>query len=50
MFKPPYKIRDGKGLLKLLKQADLKGLGGIMLDDVIESLPNHEKILKVFKT
>lgn len=47
MFKPPYKIRDRKGLLKLLKQADLKGLGGIMLDDIIESIPNHEKVLKV---
>lgn len=47
MFKPPFKIRDKKGLLKLLKQADLKGLGGILLEDVQESLPNHEKILKV---
>jgi len=47
MFKPPYKIRDKKGLVKLLKQTDLKGLGGILLDDVQESLPNHEKVLKV---
>lgn len=48
MFKPPYKIRDRKGLLKLLRQTDLKGLGGILLEDIQESLPNHEKILKVF--
>lgn len=47
MFKPPYRIRDKKGLLKLLKQTDLKCQGGIFLDDIQESLPNHEKILKV---
>lgn len=47
MFKPPYRIRDRKGLLKLLRQADLKGLGGIILDDIVESVPNHEKVLKV---
>ena len=33
--------------MKILKQHDLKGLGGILLDDVQESLPNHEKVLKV---
>lgn len=47
MFKPPYKLKDRKALLKLLKQQDLKGLGGIMLDDIQESLPNCEKALKV---
>ncbi|KAI9564115.1 hypothetical protein GHT06_007853 [Daphnia sinensis] len=47
MFKPPYRIRDRKGLLKLLRQTDLKGFGGILLDDIQESLPNHEKILKI---
>lgn len=53
MFKPPYKLKDRKALLKLLKQQDLKGLGGIMMDDIQESLPNCEKALKVnsnFKT
>ena len=49
MFKPPLKIRDRKGLLKLLRQYDKKGLGGILFDDVQESLPNHEKVLKVRK-
>lgn len=49
LFKPPYKIRDRKGLLKLLRQMDLKGLGGILLEDIQESLPNHEKALKVYK-
>lgn len=46
-FKSPYKIRDKKALLKLLKQHDLKGLGGILLEDVQESLPHCEKALKV---
>lgn len=46
LFKPPYKIRDKKALLRILKQHDLKGLGGILLDDVQESLPNCEKALK----
>ncbi|CAH1708632.1 transcription initiation factor IIE subunit beta [Aphis gossypii] len=46
MFKPPYKLKDRKALLKLLKQQDLKGLGGIMMDDIQESLPNCEKALK----
>ena len=46
IFKPTYKIRDGKSLLKLLKQHDLKGLGGVLLDDIQESLPHCEKVLK----
>jgi len=45
-FKPVYKIKDGKTLMRLLKQHDLKGLGGILLDDVQESLPHCEKVLK----
>jgi transcription initiation factor TFIIE subunit beta len=45
-FKPMYKIKDGKSLLRLLKQHDLKGLGGILLDDVQESLPHCERVLK----
>lgn len=48
-FKAPYKIKDKKGLLKLLKQQDLKGLGGILLEDVQESLPHCEKALKVIR-
>lgn len=45
-FKPMYRIKDGKSLVRLLKQHDLKGLGGILLDDVQESLPNCDKLLK----
>lgn len=45
-YKPVYKIKDGKSLMRLLKLHDLKGLGGIMLEDVQESLPHCEKVLK----
>jgi transcription initiation factor TFIIE subunit beta len=45
-FKAVYKLKDGKSLLRLLKAQDLKGLGGVLLDDVQESLPQCEKILK----
>lgn len=45
-YKPVFKLKDGKSLVKLLKQYDLKGFGGIMLEDVQESLPHCEKVLK----
>lgn len=48
LFKALYKLKDRKSLLKLLKQQDLKGLGGILLEDVQESLPHCERALKVF--
>lgn len=48
-FKALYKLKDRKSLLKLLKQQDLKGLGGILLDDVQESLPHCEKALKTLQ-
>jgi transcription initiation factor TFIIE subunit beta len=47
LFKAPYKLRDKKSLLKLLKHHDLKGMGGVLLEDVQESLPHCEKALKV---
>ncbi|XP_076632901.1 transcription factor IIEbeta isoform X2 [Colletes latitarsis] len=46
MFKAMYKIKDKKSLLRLLKQQDLKGLGGILLEDIQESLPHCDKHLK----
>ncbi|KAL1448396.1 hypothetical protein WDU94_005588 [Cyamophila willieti] len=46
LFKAVFKLKDRKGLLKLLKQHDLKGIGGVLLDDVRESLPHCEKALK----
>jgi transcription initiation factor TFIIE subunit beta len=47
IFRASYKIKDKKSLLRLLKQHDLKGLGGILLEDVQESLPHCDKALKV---
>ncbi|XP_030750701.1 general transcription factor IIE subunit 2 [Sitophilus oryzae] len=47
IFKATYKLKDRKSLLKLLKQQDLKGLGGVLLEDVQESLPHCEKALKI---
>ncbi|XP_017770152.1 PREDICTED: general transcription factor IIE subunit 2 [Nicrophorus vespilloides] len=49
LFKALFKLKDRKSLLKLLKQQDLKGLGGILLDDVQESLPHCDKALKVLQ-
>lgn len=39
-------MKDGKSLMKLLKQHDNKGLGGVLLDDIQESLPHFEKTMK----
>lgn len=33
-------------VFRLLKQHDLKGLGGVLLEDVQESLPHSDKALK----
>lgn len=49
-FKPKYNIRDKKSLLKLLDRYDQRGLGGIMLQDVEESLPNAKRCLRVLGT
>ncbi len=43
-FRPPYKLRDKKGLIKLLKRRDLNGEGGVMYDDIIESLGESQEI------
>lgn len=46
LFKPPLNVRDRKSLMKLLQKHDLKGLGGILLDDIQESLPHCDKVMK----
>ena len=38
IYKPPFKLRDKKSLLRLLKRKDLDGEGGVYYDDVYESL------------
>uniref|UniRef100_A0A8C5F4W8 Transcription initiation factor IIE subunit beta n=1 Tax=Gadus morhua TaxID=8049 RepID=A0A8C5F4W8_GADMO len=45
-FKPKYSLKDKKALLRLLDKHDQLGLGGILLDDVEEGLPNSAKAIK----
>lgn len=46
IYKPTYPLKDRKSLLRLLDRHDQKGLGGIFLEDVQESLPNADRIIK----
>ena len=46
-YKPKYNIRDRKGLLRLLDKHDQRGLGGILMEDIEESLPNAAKAFRV---
>ncbi|RXM27057.1 General transcription factor IIE subunit 2 [Acipenser ruthenus] len=45
-FKPRYHLKDKKALLRLLDKHDQLGLGGILLDDIEEGLPNAQKAIK----
>ncbi|XP_004208048.1 general transcription factor IIE subunit 2 [Hydra vulgaris] len=45
-FKPKYALRDKKSLIRLLEKHDQSGLGGVLLDDVREGLPNADEIVK----
>uniref|UniRef100_A0AAA9SYE0 Ral transcription factor IIE subunit 2 n=1 Tax=Bos taurus TaxID=9913 RepID=A0AAA9SYE0_BOVIN len=45
-FKPKYNLKDKKALLRLLDQHDQRGLGGILLEDIEEGLPNSQKAVK----
>lgn len=46
-FKPKYNLKDKKALLRLLDKHDQLGLGGVLLEDVEEGLPNSAKAIKV---
>lgn len=48
-FKPKYNIKERKSLLKLLDRHDQQGLGGILWDDIEESLPKAKKCVKALK-
>uniref|UniRef100_A0A674MBU6 Transcription initiation factor IIE subunit beta n=1 Tax=Takifugu rubripes TaxID=31033 RepID=A0A674MBU6_TAKRU len=43
---PKYNLKDKKALLRLLDKHDQLGLGGVLLDDVEEGLPNSAKAIK----
>lgn len=45
-YKPVYNLKDRKTLLRLLDKHDSRGLGAITMDDIKESLPNAERIVK----
>lgn len=45
-FKPKYNLKDKRALLRLLDKHDQRGLGGILLDDIEEGLPNSQKAIK----
>ncbi|WAR23917.1 T2EB-like protein [Mya arenaria] len=45
-YNPKLIIKDRRALLNLLKQHDLHGEGGLLLDDVEESLPNSAKAIQ----
>lgn len=49
-FKPKYNLKDKKALLRLLDKHDQLGLGGVLLDDVEEGLPNSAKAIKVTRS
>lgn len=49
-FKPKYNLKDKKALLRLLDKHDQRGLGGILLEDIEEGLPNAQKAIKVRNT
>ncbi|XP_037928513.1 general transcription factor IIE subunit 2-like [Teleopsis dalmanni] len=47
-FKPIYKVQDGKSLMRLLRRNHIKGLGGVLLEEIEESLQNVDKVLKAY--
>lgn len=48
-FKPKYNIKNKKMLIHLLDQHDQRGLGGILVEDILEGLPKAKKRLKSLK-
>ncbi|OQV23290.1 General transcription factor IIE subunit 2 [Hypsibius exemplaris] len=46
IYKPSFDIRDKKGLLRLLQDHHVKGAGGILMDDIEESLPHASKVME----
>lgn len=50
IFKPKFKIKDKNDLIRLLSQREQRGLGGILIDDIVEGLPKAKKRLKKIKS
>ncbi len=47
VFKPIFAIRNRKELLNFLKEQQDKGLGGVLLEDIQESLPRADDLIAV---
>jgi len=45
-YKAVFNLKDKKSLIRLLDKYDSRGLGSVTFDDVKESLPHAEKIVK----
>ena len=46
-FKPFYNIRNRRDLVNLVKEQQMKAAGGVLFDDVQESVPDVDEMLKV---
>ena len=46
-FKPFYNIRNRRDLINLIKDQQNKAAGGVLLDDVQESVPDADEMIKV---
>ncbi|VEL26264.1 unnamed protein product [Protopolystoma xenopodis] len=46
-FKPKYDARNRQELYHLLKRNDVKGIGGVYLDDIAEGISDAEKVVSV---
>ena len=46
-FNPVLNINNGEDLLQLFEGAESEIIGGIMLDDIADSLPHHDTVLQV---
>ena len=46
-FKPVLNVHDRKGLVKLLSSNDAEGMGGVLVEEVDESIPHAAKALRV---
>lgn len=48
-YKPIFELKDANDLIELLSERERLGMGGISLDDLRESLPNCNEIMKECK-
>jgi len=49
LFKPKHSLKNKSALMALLDHHDQEGLGGILVDDIIEGMPKAKRRLKALK-